>query len=404
MCGLFGSKTIAGANNALTQSQVIAKAKIVEGLAMAMQDRGKDSTGIAALFNKEYRIYKDTQVAQKFVTDKTFTKIIRDNPAVVIGHTRHATTGAVTPRNAHPFKRGKIIGAHNGMVSNYLEFKKNGNMEVDSEAIFYLLKKYKNNYTKAFRKLSGSFALTWSNLREKDTLYIARDGNPLFMVYSPELKTIFWCSHQYPLIALVHTIAGNKLQELIVKDEMAYRFDKDLEFTKKEVEFKTQTYAQSYSYNYGNGNYYSRPTINRVKPKTSVSVKTTTKTTPKTSNDAFSRKWEDIDDVKDTGKEPYDHYEDEYDFYGIRLPSDIRDEVKDEDTLDFIKEIAWKEGCYSCAEIICDEVCYFCDESSMVLCEECATEMLANGNTDMKVAYLFTKTRGEQKALALKPA
>ena len=53
----------------------------------------------------------------------------------VLGHTRKATTGAVTEGNAHPFDMGRIIGSHNGMVSNHhsLQTKYNRTFEVDSQ-------------------------------------------------------------------------------------------------------------------------------------------------------------------------------------------------------------------------------------------------------------------------------
>ncbi|MCA1558695.1 MAG: class II glutamine amidotransferase, partial [Acidobacteria bacterium] len=42
----------------------------------------------------------------------------------VLGHTRKATTGEVTRRNAHPFSIGGIIGAHNGIVDNHRELNR----------------------------------------------------------------------------------------------------------------------------------------------------------------------------------------------------------------------------------------------------------------------------------------
>ena len=44
---------------------------------------------------------------------------INNDTISIIGHTRAATTGAVTTRNAHPFSYGSIIGAHNGIIDNW---------------------------------------------------------------------------------------------------------------------------------------------------------------------------------------------------------------------------------------------------------------------------------------------
>lgn len=56
----------------------------------------------------------------------------------LIAHTRYATTGWITRRNAHPFRCGNVVGAHNGCVSNHSELNRlyQRACEVDSEHIF----------------------------------------------------------------------------------------------------------------------------------------------------------------------------------------------------------------------------------------------------------------------------
>lgn len=59
--------------------------------------------------------------------------------STVMAHCRHATTGAVTAENSHPFTVGNILGAHNGMVYNHAELavKYGRKIEVDSEHLFH---------------------------------------------------------------------------------------------------------------------------------------------------------------------------------------------------------------------------------------------------------------------------
>lgn len=63
-------------------------------------------------------------------------------PKSIALHTRYATDGALTKRNAHPFTikgaAGTIIGMHNGMIYNHrtLNHIYNRKCEVDSEHIF----------------------------------------------------------------------------------------------------------------------------------------------------------------------------------------------------------------------------------------------------------------------------
>jgi hypothetical protein len=53
----------------------------------------------------------------------------------VMAHTRHATKGAHTLENAHPFSRGNVHLAHNGVIYNSHEFEKTEVHRVDSELI-----------------------------------------------------------------------------------------------------------------------------------------------------------------------------------------------------------------------------------------------------------------------------
>ena len=107
MCGIFG---YAGPN--------CEAADLVFSGLKELEYRGYDSWGIA--------LDKDGQV----VTVKNTGKL-RAAPegmgqsALAIGHTRWATTGAVTHANAHPHSdcSGRLAIVHNGIVENYVELK-----------------------------------------------------------------------------------------------------------------------------------------------------------------------------------------------------------------------------------------------------------------------------------------
>ena len=228
---------------------------VVESLALAMQDRGTDSTGVACLFDdNSAKLLKDTEKAAKFIEEDKFDKIIESNPACLIGHTRFATVGEVSRRNAHPFRKGNIVGAHNGGVENYIEINKG--VQVDSEVIFALLKKHRNDYKKAFKRLSGDFAIVWTNLEERHSLYLVRDGNPLYFAIVPTLKTIFWCSTETPLNIILRATLGKHNFELFeVDEEKVYCFDEFLQHKKFKVAFKEKVRATHYGSAYYHNDY-----------------------------------------------------------------------------------------------------------------------------------------------------
>ena len=90
-----------------------------------------------------------------------------------IGHTRWATHGAPTERNAHPHQAGGVSLVHNGIIENYLEIREELlargaeiTSDTDSELVAHLLSEAVNetqDWHKAVKqilpKLKGAFAI-----------------------------------------------------------------------------------------------------------------------------------------------------------------------------------------------------------------------------------------------------
>ena len=110
MCGIIG---YAGATPALPV--------VMRGLKQ-LEYRGYDSAGIAISNCEQIKIIKSegkiVNLENKLSIDITGN--------VGIGHTRWATHGKPTELNAHPHtsKGKRVILAHNGIIENYIEIKK----------------------------------------------------------------------------------------------------------------------------------------------------------------------------------------------------------------------------------------------------------------------------------------
>lgn len=156
MCGLF-----AGIGK-LSSNRMIA-------LGSMNEERGTDSVGIAYIAESEIRIAKIAErpcIGLNITLKKEVTEAAVSG--MFIGHTRQATQGSVSSRNAHPFLVDDIAFAHNGIILNDDDF---GKYEVDSESLIHGIK------DKDFSKYEGPIALVWI---EDGKLNAYRCGNPLF--------------------------------------------------------------------------------------------------------------------------------------------------------------------------------------------------------------------------------
>lgn len=213
-----------------------------------MQDRGHESTGVAFIDSGRLAIVKRPVSATQFVNNRRFQNLMQEDAPLIIGHTRYATQGGVTKRNAHPFLRGDIVGVHNGIVYNTEDFKKfSDTLQVDSELIFNLLNDSHNDYRKSFKKLSGSFAIAWTRIQKDDyELFLVRDGNPLYVAYIAELKSYFYCSTEEALKAiLLSHYSEVKIRD--IHECGVINIKSDLSTTEDMIEFKSYYNFNRYS-------------------------------------------------------------------------------------------------------------------------------------------------------------
>jgi len=151
-----------------------------------LEYRGYDSCGIA-ITNPGMSVFKDC------VRVSDLAKLLPRLPGRTgIGHTRWATHGIPSKKNAHPQTdcTGHIALVHNGIILNYqnirAELIREGHLfisETDSEVIAHLVEKYYQSdllaaVTRAIKDLRGSYALAVM-LEGKEELVITRQESPL---------------------------------------------------------------------------------------------------------------------------------------------------------------------------------------------------------------------------------
>jgi glucosamine--fructose-6-phosphate aminotransferase (isomerizing) len=163
---------------------------ILNGL-RKLEYRGYDSAGIAVL-NKEKQIDVRRDAGK---LDNLFNLVNRDpiSGNVGIGHTRWATHGEPSARNAHPHvgATGRVVVVHNGIVENYQELQEELAAEgvefksdTDTETIVHLIERYitiTGNLEEAVRKtlqqIRGAHGIVVLSADEPDKIIAARIGN-----------------------------------------------------------------------------------------------------------------------------------------------------------------------------------------------------------------------------------
>lgn len=170
---------------------------LLEGLSK-LEYRGYDSAGIAVFDKTEIRTVK---VTGRLIRLKELTKEGAALPGCCgIGHTRWATHGSPTDKNAHPHYNlnRSITVVHNGIIENYSKLKKiltdRGYAfvsETDTEVLAHLLDYYykqsRNPLTalsKAMQKVEGSYALGILFQDFPGRVYSARKDSPLIAGHS----------------------------------------------------------------------------------------------------------------------------------------------------------------------------------------------------------------------------
>lgn len=183
MCGIVGA---------------VAKREVTgilcEGL-QRLEYRGYDSAGIAVISSLDSTLQRLRKVGKV----KELIGAIRENRptgSTGIAHTRWATHGKPTEKNAHPHMSGdRVALIHNGIIENHvalrLELQADGyqfHSETDTEVVVHLIDReiqacgdLLGGLKKAVQQLTGAFALGVLHRDYPDRIVAARVGSPLII-------------------------------------------------------------------------------------------------------------------------------------------------------------------------------------------------------------------------------
>jgi glucosamine--fructose-6-phosphate aminotransferase (isomerizing) len=185
MCGIIG---------------ILGKAPVTPLLVEALKRleyRGYDSAGVATLVNGHI----DRRRAEgKLVNLEARLAKEPLSGTIGIGHTRWATHGKPSERNAHPIATDRVAIVHNGIIENFQELKdeltaegRKFDSDTDTEVVAQLLTSYlelqmspEDAMGKAMERLRGAFALVALFSGRHDILMGARRGSSLAVGYGED--------------------------------------------------------------------------------------------------------------------------------------------------------------------------------------------------------------------------
>jgi glutamine---fructose-6-phosphate transaminase (isomerizing) len=178
MCGIVG---------AVAQRDVVDI--LVEGL-RRLEYRGYDSAGVAIVNNGELqrvrRLGKVKELADAIATQPLLG-------GTGIAHTRWATHGEPSERNAHPHVSSNINVVHNGIIENHHKLrealKAKGyifNSDTDTEVIAHLVEEERKTASsllqavqRSVKQLAGAYGTVLLDTTDAERIVVARSGSPL---------------------------------------------------------------------------------------------------------------------------------------------------------------------------------------------------------------------------------
>lgn len=205
---------------------------LIKGL-HRLEYRGYDSAG-CALLGDELTVYKAKgKVSDLEVVYSRNPQPTGQEPTLGIAHTRWATHGAPSERNAHPHlsNSGNLTLVHNGIIENYSslreQLKKRGfkfNSDTDTEVLVQLIEFQKNlrkcsldeAVRRALKLAIGAYAIAVVDKTEPNKLVCARKSSPLAIGIGEDNSEFFIASDASPIAEYTNRIVYLNDEEVAI--------------------------------------------------------------------------------------------------------------------------------------------------------------------------------------------
>ncbi len=162
---------------------------LVEGL-KKLEYRGYDSAGLAVIGSSAIERVRSTGRVAELEAASASTSAVTG-----IAHTRWATHGVPSERNAHPHVSGSIAVVHNGIIENYETLRRElmaqgyeFTSDTDTESIAHLVHatlKTEPDLFKAVQiachRLVGAYAIAVIDQSQPGKIIVSREGSPLLL-------------------------------------------------------------------------------------------------------------------------------------------------------------------------------------------------------------------------------
>ena len=163
---------------------------LIEGL-HRLEYRGYDSAGIAVVRNRALRLYKSAGKVREL--ERLIPENLKGTPG--IAHTRWATHGEPSDRNAHPHTdtANRFAVVHNGIIENAAELRAQlvakgvqFRSDTDSEVCAHLIAAIGGDTLQeavrgALRLITGTYGLVVLDAERPEELVVARQGSPVIL-------------------------------------------------------------------------------------------------------------------------------------------------------------------------------------------------------------------------------